>query len=69
MQVDERRQIWLFLLGALILALTLGAFFTPPDPLSQVIVATPLILLYELSIFIAGGVERKRKKELEKALA
>ncbi|NNE69268.1 MAG: twin-arginine translocase subunit TatC [Rhodothermales bacterium] len=54
---------------ALITCLTLGAFFTPPDPLSQILVAMPLLLLYELSIFIAAGVEKKRAKELEEALA
>jgi len=54
---------------ALIVCLVLGAFFTPPDPISQVLVATPLLLLYEASIGVAGVVERRRKKELAKALA
>ena len=54
---------------ALIVCLILGAFFTPPDPISQVLVATPLLLLYEASILVAAGVERRRKRELEKALA
>ena len=54
---------------ALITCLTLGAFFTPPDPLSQVLVAMPLLLLYELSIFIAAAVEKKRDKEMAEALA
>lgn len=53
---------------ALIGALTLAAFFTPPDPVSQVLVATPLLLLYEGSIWIAAVVERKRKQEFEKAM-
>ena len=30
----------------------LSAIFTPPDPLSQLMVAFPLIMLYELSIII-----------------
>jgi len=54
---------------ALIVCLILGAFFTPPDPISQVLVATPLLLLYEASIVVAGYVQRKREKELEEALA
>ena len=54
---------------ALIGALTLGALFTPPDPISQVLVAAPLLLLYEGSILIAAHVERKRAKALAKALA
>ena len=53
---------------ALIITLTLGAFFTPPDPLSQVMVAVPLLLLYELSIHIAAFVTRKRERELREAL-
>ena len=54
---------------ALIVCLVLGAFFTPPDPISQILVATPLLLLYEASIGVAGVVERRRKRDLEKALA
>lgn len=54
---------------ALIICLTLGALFTPPDPISQVLVATPLLLLYELSIFVAAGVVRRRDREMAKALA
>lgn len=51
---------------ALIIALVLGALFTPPDPLSQILVAMPLMLLYEASIFIAAYVERKEKRRLKK---
>ncbi len=54
---------------AVIITLTLGAIFTPPDPISQVLVAIPLMLLYELSIHIAAVVERRQKRELEKALS
>ena len=54
---------------ALIVCLILGAFFTPPDPVSQIIVAGPLFLLYEAGIFVAVLVDRKRRKELEEALA
>ena len=28
-----------------------GAFFTPPDPLSQIIVVIPMYILFEISIF------------------
>lgn len=53
---------------ALILVLVLGAIFTPPDPISQVLVAIPLYLLYELSIQIAGHVERKEQLAIDEAL-
>lgn len=49
---------------ALLVVIILGAFFTPPDPISQIIVAVPLLLLYELSIFIAVFTERRQKKRL-----
>ncbi len=54
---------------ALISCLILAAFLTPPDPFTQILVATPMLLLYEGSILIAGYVERKRERELEEALA
>ncbi|MCH9030533.1 MAG: twin-arginine translocase subunit TatC [Bacteroidetes bacterium] len=38
---------------ALITILFFAAFLTPPDPVSQLILAVPLVLLYEISIFIS----------------
>lgn len=38
---------------ALIAILVFAAILTPPDPLSQVMMAAPLLLLYELSILIS----------------
>jgi len=38
---------------ALIVILFFAAFLTPPDPVSQLILAVPLVLLYEISIFIS----------------
>jgi sec-independent protein translocase protein TatC len=35
-------------------AFVIGAVFTPPDVLSQVMLAVPLWLLFELGVFIAG---------------
>ncbi|PIQ63763.1 MAG: twin-arginine translocase subunit TatC [Bacteroidetes bacterium CG12_big_fil_rev_8_21_14_0_65_60_17] len=52
---------------ALLVALILSAFFTPPDPVSQILVAMPLMLLYEMSIWIAVVVEKRRKKALQAA--
>jgi len=49
---------------ALIVVLTIGAFLTPPDPISQIIVALPLLLLYEGSVYISAFVNRKRRKKL-----
>lgn len=40
-------------------AFVVGAIFTPPDVLSQVMLAVPLWLLYELGIFIASWLPRR----------
>jgi sec-independent protein translocase protein TatC len=42
----------------------LAAVITPPDMISQFLVALPLIGLYEISIFITGRVERNRVDDL-----
>ena len=51
---------------ALVLVLVLAAVITPPDIISQIIVAIPILMLYELSIYISKIVikrELKRSKE------
>lgn len=53
---------------ALILFLVISAMLTPPDPISQILIAMPLIILYEISIWISRIAVRKRKKELDEAL-
>ncbi len=40
--------------NAVICAFILAAFFTPPDPATQVMMAVPVILLYELGILAAA---------------
>lgn len=40
--------------------LVVAAIITPPDVTSQIIVSIPLFLLYELSIYIAARMERKK---------
>lgn len=40
-------------------AFVIGAIFTPPDVISQLMLAIPLCLLYELGIFLARFVRRK----------
>ena len=52
---------------AIVVILIIAAILTPtPDFLTQTLVGTPIIILYELSIFISAGIERKRKMELAK---
>lgn len=54
---------------AIIVCLIMGAIFTPPDPVSQVLVAMPLLILYQLSIAVAASVSRRREQEIAEALA
>ena len=50
---------------AIVVIFVLAALFTPPDPFTQIMLAIPLVLLYELSIFISSAVHRKKKKAEE----
>ena len=50
---------------AIVLATIIGAILTPPDVISQVMMAGPLILLYELSIWLSYFFWRKKKKAKE----
>ncbi|OUU03517.1 MAG: twin-arginine translocase subunit TatC [Flammeovirgaceae bacterium TMED32] len=48
---------------SIIVILLLSAVLTPPDPFSQVLIAIPLGLLYQLSILIAVKLEKKERKQ------
>ena len=48
---------------SIIVILMLSAVLTPPDPFSQVLIAIPLGLLYQLSILIAVRLEKKEIKQ------
>ena len=52
---------------SLVVILLLSAIITPPDVFSQVLVAIPLLILYEVSIFISARIVRKQKREEKKA--
>ncbi|MCG8340124.1 MAG: twin-arginine translocase subunit TatC [Cytophagales bacterium] len=47
---------------AIIVIFTLSAIITPPDVMSQLLIAIPLVLLYEFSIFIAQFVINREKR-------
>ena len=48
---------------AIVFAFIVAAVLTPPDPMSQIGLALPTILLYEISIYAARLVERQRKRQ------
>ena len=52
---------------AIIVIFVMGAIFTPPDPLSQLLMALPLLMLYEISIWVSKifGRNRQRKEPVE----
>ncbi|HJO71852.1 MAG TPA: twin-arginine translocase subunit TatC [Rhodospirillales bacterium] len=52
---------------AIVLAFVAAAILTPPDVISQIGLALPTILLYEISIISVGIVERKRRANDEEA--
>ncbi len=47
----------------IVIIFALAAILTPPDPITQVGLAIPLLLLYELSIFTVRFTEKKQAKE------
>ena len=53
---------------ALVLVLILAAVITPPDIISQVIVAIPMVILYEVSIKISKFIIRKQEMETSQEL-
>ena len=50
---------------ALVIVLSLSAIITPPDIASQIIVSIPILILYEVSIFISRFVVRRQQKALQ----
>ncbi len=51
----------------IVIIFAMAAILTPPDPITQVGLAIPLLLLYELSIFTVRFTEKKKEKELKDA--
>jgi sec-independent protein translocase protein TatC len=48
---------------AIVAILILAAIITPPDVLSQVIVSIPILILYEVGIYVAKRVEKNQRNE------
>ncbi len=53
---------------SLVVVLILSAVITPPDVASQVVVAVPIFILYEVSIYISKAVLSNQAKKEKKAL-
>ena len=52
---------------AILVAFVIAAVATPPDVISQFMLAVPLILLYELSLIAIWFTERRRAREITEA--
>jgi len=50
---------------SIIIIVTLSAIITPPDVFSQVLVALPLMLLYEIGIMISRRIVRQQEEEMK----
>ena len=47
---------------AIVVAFIMAAVLTPPDPVSQIGLALPALVLYEISILCVRQIERRREK-------
>ena len=61
--------LWRFNRYFIIVAFVISAALTPPDVVTQVFMAGPLVILYNLSILVAFIVQRKKKEPDEAAPA
>lgn len=50
---------------AVVVILIIAAVITPPDVVSQTLVAIPLYVLYEISIMVVANVQRRRDRDLD----
>ena len=53
---DRRKYVVVMIFAA-------AAILTPPDPITQIGLAIPLLILYELSIFSVNIIEKKNNKD------
>jgi sec-independent protein translocase protein TatC len=48
---------------AIVVIFIIAAIITPPDVISQLALAIPMCLLYEVGIFVAKGIEKKKAQQ------
>ena len=56
------RSLWKFNRWFIVLAFVLSAALTPPDVISQILMAGPLVVLYNISIIISLVITKRREK-------
>jgi sec-independent protein translocase protein TatC len=63
--IVDHKQLWRFGRWFIVIAVVLGAMLTPPDVISQVMMAVPMALLYLVSIGLAYVLHPSRRKKRE----
>ena len=61
--IINARMLWSFSRYALIIIFILAALLTPPDPVTQMLLAIPLFLIYMISILVSYLIVRGQKEE------
>lgn len=64
--IVDYRQLWRFNRYFIILSFVIGAALTPPDVITQLFMAAPLLVLYNLSILVSYFFTRKRVLEADR---
>ena len=64
--IVDYRQLWRFNRYFIILSFVIGAALTPPDVITQLFMAGPLLVLYNLSILLSYLFTRKRVQEADR---
>jgi sec-independent protein translocase protein TatC len=52
---------------AIVICFVVAAVLAPPDVISQIALALPLLAFYEISILVGSWIEKKREEEDKKA--
>jgi sec-independent protein translocase protein TatC len=53
---------------AIIIIFVVGAIASPPDVMSQILISIPMLLLYEVSIWVVKGIEKKQLAESKEVI-
>ena len=64
--IVDYRQLWRFNRYFVILSFVIGAALTPPDVITQLFMAAPLLVLYNLGILVSYIFTRKRVQEADR---
>ena len=61
--IDSKKLIRSWRMVVVIIFIVAAVVTPTPDPITQTLVATPMLLLYVISVFVARGIEKRRAAE------